>query len=216
MAATQLEIPFEVGFTSRVFQPTWKQQITPSGGGNVQVVDRSIPLWRAEYTTGALDGLALNAAQDFFEKLEGSAGTFLGYDPKRIMPFAYKGMAVQHDPWTKAGANAPKLASASYANGTITLTDMAEGAIVTTGDLISVYMAPAWWLFRARQTLSAANNGMTIKVGPLPRDYSGPAIPIRYRRAVCEMKIIGEVKPTASVGQGETFSFKAVQYIRKA
>lgn len=211
-----IELPSTVGFTSREFQPAYKQQMSPSGGGNLQTIERSVPLWRAQYTTPPLVGTPFDDMNSFFDQLNGSLNTFLGYDPKRVMPKAYASASLTSDPWTQTGQAAPRVTSATYSTSLLTIDRLQNGAIIAKGDYISFFDGIAWWLFRSTQAdVTVTGNAATITVSPRPNDLASTTFAVRYRKAVAEMKMIGALKESGQVGTGQTFNFTAVQYIRK-
>lgn len=210
-----IEMPALFGTKDKKFQLGFRQQITPANGGFLQTIDRTTPMWWAEYATKPLFDEALNEVQAFLDQLEGSTYTFLGFDPSRIMPYAYQDLSTLSDPWTQPGQVAPRITAGSYLNSTLTLDRMASGAVISKRDYIAVYDAPAWRLFRVVSP-GVANPAGQVTVGVTPRPkLTNLNIPIRYRRPGAEMKIIGDITETSSVGQGTSFSFRAVQYIEK-
>lgn len=209
-----VEIPSVLGFNSISFDPMYKQQNTPGGIGAMQTINRSLPMWAAEYATPPLIGDWLNEALSWLDSLEGALNPFLAYDPRRIMPYAYRSLPVTSDPWTQSGQTAPRATATNYANSTITLDRLQTGAVITKGDYISFFDGVAWWLYRAGQTLTVVGNTATVIVKPRPRTITGP-FAIRYRKACCAMKIIGGYEAPASVDTPTTLQFKAYQFIKK-
>lgn len=211
-----VEIPSLVGFRSITFDPMRKQQITPGGVGALQTIERALPMWMAEYATPPLIGDKYNEAIAWLDGLEGALNPFLAYDPRRIMPYAYRHLTIASDPWTLAGQTAPRITSADYANSTITMDRLANGAVITKGDYVSFYDGTAWWLYRVGQTVTAAANTATVKVGPRPRSIVGGPFNIRYRKACCAMKIIGGYEAPADVETPTAITFKAYQFIKRS
>lgn len=205
-------------FNSKVFRQGYMQQTTPSGQqGFVQTLNRSSPFWLAQYTTPGLNGTRYNEFITFLDQLEGSMNTFLAYDPRRPMPFAYRTQALASDPWTQTGFAAPLMAGFDYANSTLTMQRLQNGAIVTAGDYISFIDHNCWYLFRIQSNYVIAGNAQVMSVKPRPNivGYSAP-VDTRYRKACCEMKIIGEVEETDSVDDaGTSFKFNAGQFTNR-
>lgn len=207
-----IEMPLYI--SSKVFDLNHAQQITPTGeNGFIQTLQRSSPFWMAEYET---PGLAEDRYQEwinFFDLLEGSMNTFLAYDPRRPMPYAYRSMSTASDPWTQSGQPAPRITGQNYANSTIDLDRMENGAIITKSDLISVQVGGIWYLFRSQENRTAAANAVTaLVVKPRPNIASLVATSIRYRKACCEMKMIGKQQERDSVEGLPSFSFRGGQY----
>lgn len=208
-----LEIPALVGFRSRKFDIRHAQQVThPGNSGFIQTINRSAPFWTAEYETPPLSADKENEARVFIDALEGSMNTFLAYDPKRVMPQAYKNQGLASNPW-----GTPFLLNGNYAASTIGLTGMVVGAVITKGDYISVRMHGVWYLFRAMQTVVAS--GATIAsllVKPRPNWVSFETVNIRYKKACCEMKLVGDVDWSDEVDTMPTLRFTAGQFINRA
>lgn len=210
-----IAIPSGLVFNSRAFQLGYKQQMTPVSAGFTQTIDRVTPMWWAEYTTPPLNDARYSAAMAFFDALEGSINTFLAYDPQKIMPLAYINNPITDDPWTQTGFAAPRATALNYANSTITLDRLQNGAIISPGDYFAFYDSIAWFLYRARSSHVVAGNTATVTVSPRPLTWTGTQKDIVYRKATAEMKVIGGYKETASVGSPPVISFKAFQFINR-
>ena len=209
-----LEIPTLVGFRSRKFDIRHVQQTTnPGQNGFVQTINRAAPFWTAEYETPPLNETKENEARIFLDALEGSMNTFLAYDPKRIMPQAYQGQAEGSAPWGAGVA----ITNYDYANSTIDLTGLTEGAIITKGDYVSVEIDDIWYLFRSMQTVTIGVLGTALDliVKPRPNFLSFTISPVRYERACCEMKLIGEPEWDDSVGELAAVRFIGGQFVNR-
>lgn len=213
-----IEIPTTVGFRSRNFDIGRQQQMTPSGSGFIQTIDRTSPAWFATYRTPPLAGQIYNDAISFLDKLEGSIGTFMGYDPRRVMPFAYRNLPVGSNPWLRPGQTAVRVVAQDYAASTLNLDRLATGAIVTNGDLISFLVGNIWYLFRATETKAADAGGLVtgLHVKPRPNIVGLTTAEVRYQKAACEMKIIGKIKETDSVDSFPVLEFNAAQFVNRA
>lgn len=200
------------------FDTDYIQQLSPTGEqGFVQTINRSAPVWRAKFVTGGLNEQRWQEMTYFKDMLEGSIGTFLGYDAKRPMPYAYRGASLAADPWTQTGQVAPRITAQDYAASTITLDRLQNGAIITIGDYISVKVGLLWFLFRSMQTVAGvAGNTATIVVKPRPQIPSLVATNIRYRQACCEMKVIGRFDTGESLEELPSWTFNAAQYMARA
>jgi hypothetical protein len=209
-----VEIPEEVGFRSRVFKPTHFQQVNPVGEyGYSQTLNRSAPLWYAEYETPPLKDDKYNAAVAFLDSLEGSMNTFLGYDPRRIKPFAYRDQPFLSTPW----GTTPKIYYQDYATSVISLKGMTVASIVTKGDLISVKVGSIWYLFRAQETRTANASGRinSLVVTPRPQIQDLGETVIRYHKPCAEMKMIGDYEEDDSVDSYPIIRFRAAQFINR-
>ncbi len=209
-----LEIPSLVGFRSKRFDMGFAQQLTPVGTqGFVQTLNRTSPFWTAEYTTPPLTESAYNEARVFLDALEGSMNTFLAWDPRRVMPQAYKTQLLTSTPW-----GAPSITAQNYAASTIGLGSMTVGAIITKGDYISCQVGSIWYLFRSMQTVTVGAGGTvsSLLVKPRPNIASFATTPIRYVKACAEMKMVGGLEETDDVETLPSFKFRASQFINRA
>jgi hypothetical protein len=198
---------------SKKFDIINSQQLSPSGEmGFVQTLRRTSPFWGAEYDTGILEDLRWQEWQTFFDQLEGSMYTFLAYDPRRPMPYAYRHMTIASDPWTQSGQAAPRITAFDYANSTISLDRLATNAIITRGDYISVKIGNIWYLWRAQTNIVVGGTTASIPVRPRPNIMDFVASNIRSRRACMEMKMIGRPDETDAVDSFPSFSFRAAQF----
>jgi hypothetical protein len=213
-----LEIPAVLGFNSKSFDLNHIQQITPSGRGYLQALDRTTPMWVAEYQTPGLSDTAYDQAIAFLMRLEGAMGTFLAYDPRRPMPRAYQSYSLLSDPWTRSGYDTPVVIGFDYEYSQLSLEQLATGAIITAGDYISFFYDGIWYLFRSMTNAVANASGQAvIEVKPrpyLPEDFT--SADVRYRKACCEMKVIGGYKENDTVDTTPSFSFRAVQFLNRS
>lgn len=217
--ATPIEIPTGLGFRSKQFQIGNYQQISPGGAGFVQTVQRSEPLWWAEYESAPLNDTRYAEAIAFLLALEGSMETFLAYDPRRVMPMAYASSQLTSNPWTQAGQTAPRVVATDFAASTLSLDRMATAAIITAGDYISFLIGKIWYLYRAQETKIVASSTVTVKVKPRPNLYTGAnTLPadVRYRRACCAMKMIGNLDETDTLDSLPVFKFRAFQMLDRS
>jgi hypothetical protein len=217
MSAAPLVMPPEFAVREKTFHLVYRQQMTNVEGGFIQTLDRGTPVWVAEYTTAPLNGPRYNEAIAFVDALEGSANSFLGYDPRRKMPYAYKGQPITNDPWTLTGQAAPRVTAIDYALSQVTLDRLQTGAIISKGDQFAVYFNPGWLLFRsASAAVVTGTNSVTITVKPRPSvSLLGAVLPLNivYRKPAAEMKMIGNFNETDTVDSLPVLSFKAVQFV---
>lgn len=217
MSTTPIEMPSPLPVRSKTFTLLTKQQVTGVGAGFIQTIERSIPTWAAKYTSSQLNGERYQKFITFLLELNGAEGTFLGYDPRYEMPYAYRTQPVTNDPWTQTGQSAPRVTAANYANSTISIDRLQNGAIITPGDYISAKVGETWHLWRAITGSTVGGNAATIKVKPRPFIEGSPALPvaIRYRRACCEMKMIPPYLETDDVATLPELEFNAVQFFAR-
>lgn len=198
---------------SRKFRLSTAQQLTPSGeNGFIQTLERSSPFWRAEYTTPGLTGDRYNDMVAFLDQLEGAIGTFLAYDPRRPMPWAYRAQPLASTPW-----GVPNAVAYNYANSTVTLSGVTNGAILTKGDYISFQQGIIWYLFRLQASYISTGANIVASVKPRPNLTGVLNSVVRYKKACCEMKMLGLYDENDSVSEvGPSFSFSGTQYIARA
>jgi hypothetical protein len=213
---TPLEFPDGLKFNSRRFELGHFQHISPGNLGFLQTFNRSRPGWVAEYTTPPLNEERYNQAIAFFDKLEGSMESFLAYDPRRVMPYAYRQYTIFDDPWTQSGQVALRVTGYNYAASTLSLDRVQIGANFTQGDYISFKVGLLWYLFRVVTTNVAVANTLTVEVRPRPQITGTLPVNVRYRRACCQMKMLGGVKEEGSVQTNPSFSFRAVQFLDRS
>lgn len=206
-----ISLPTQFGVKEKSFQIGYKQQITPGGGGYIQTIDRASPMWTADYTTGTMDEATKGIVQAALDALEGAMGSFLAYDPARLMPLAYANQPLAATPW-----GSPTCSAYSFANSQLTLSSMTPGAIVSYGDYISIYDGVAYWLYRSRSQLLVDGTGtVTLNVSPRPYSATLTGKAVVYRKAPAEMKIPNGIKETSAVGQGTVLTFTGVQFIKR-
>lgn len=207
------EMPSLMGIRGRSFKPAHAQQLSAVGTqGFIQTINRTSPFWVAEYTTAPLAAENWNEAITFLDSLEGAMNSFLAYDPKRVMPFAYKEQAVGAAPW-----GTPSISGFNYAASTLNITGFISGRTVTKGDYISAQIDGVWYLFRSMQTRSTGGGAIAdLIVRPRPNIMNFTATLIRYQRACAEMKMIGGYSEEDSVEGFPTLSFRASQFANRA
>lgn len=212
----QLEIPLKMGFTTKTFILGYKQQTTVQTGGFLQTLDRTTPMWFAEYRTPPLRPDRYNDAIGFLLQLDGAMETFLAYDPRRPMPYSHRTAAIGTNPWKWASAGNPQVTAYDYTTSTITLGKMLAGSVVTPGDYISFKIGNIWYLYRVSVGgVVPAGNALAVQVKPRPQIVGFVPTDIRYQKAVCEMKMIGGIQEEDSVESLPVLSFKAFQFMNR-
>lgn len=212
-----IEMPSPLPVNSKSFDLSRPQLLSPVGSGFVQTLDRSSAFWVAHFTTPPLSETRETAFQAWLDQLEGTMNTFLGFDPRRPRPLAYK-TSIGSEPWALNGAGVPRVTAVSYSGSFITLDRLTAAAIITAGDYISFQDGNIWRLYRATETRTADGSGniSALKVTPRPPAL-GATRNIRMTRACAEMKIIGGVqKQDKNDDIGPSYSFAAVQFINRS
>lgn len=213
MATNPVELPVPFPVRAKVFNLMNKQQITPAGSGFIQTITRGTPFWYAEYETPPLADNRYNNMIAFLDSLDGSVGTFLAYDPRRPMPWAYRTSPLTATPWTQPGQTAPRVTAVDYANSIVSMDRLAVGAILTKGDYFSVKVGNIWHLHRIvgnYTTVSTTQANIVVRPRPIFAATSLPAV--RYVKACCEMKLSVPYEEDDDVDTFPILRFKGVQF----
>lgn len=206
---TPIEMPIPLPVRSKTFDLVPQQLLTPVTSGFIQTIERTKPFWVAEYSTPPLRDDRYQAMQAFLDALQGAAFPFIGYDPRRIVPYAYKDLPIGATPWGTAQVN-----STSTSGSALNL-QFGNPTTITRGDFIQFTSNNRVHLYRATETKGPSTN-MSLAVVPRPNQLTGP-FTARLIRAGAAMKLIpGSVKWTDSVDSLPQVSFQAVQYIDKS
>ena len=211
-----IEMPNPLMVNAKSFDLNRPQEITPSGSGFITTIDRGSPFWVAQYTTPPLTSTNEDIFQQFLDQLEGAAGTFLGFDPRRPKPRAYA--SVGGEPWVANPVTPPRIVGATYSTSLINLDRLTVGAVITRGDYISFQDGNIWRLYRATATMTADGSGLITGLAVTPRPLAiGANRVIRLTRACAEMKMIGAPKKDDQLANmGPSFTITAVQYINRS
>lgn len=212
--AAPLEMPPEFAVNSVTFQIGHQQQISPGGKGFLQTIQRSTPMWFAEFRSVPLRDDRYDKVIEFLEKLEGSTESFLAFDPRRVMPRAYQHLPTTSDPWTLAGWPAPRVVGQDVVQGHLSIDRLEANIVITSGDYISFLVGKKWYLFRSIET-KVVSGFTDLKVRPrIPVEPNLSSFPaLRYRRAVAQMKMLGGYKEEDSVDSKPVISFRATQFL---
>lgn len=210
-----IEMPDPLPVNSKQFDLAYPQLLTPVGAGFIQTIDRGPNLWVAKYMTPALSEDRDQVFQGFLDQLQGSNFTFLGFDPRRTRPYAYRTSSGASHPWTASNV---VLASVDYANSQIAMTGWVVGAILTSRDYLAFQDGNIWRLHRVVGNYVANGSGNTPTVNVVPRPLlSGGTPNVRLIRAPAAMKVIGAVSKTDKVDDiGPLYTFNAVQFVDRS
>jgi len=204
MAAIEPPVVFPI--REKAFRLLHKQQVTPSGSGFIQTIERTLPKWYCEFETAPIDrqSIAYGGMLQFLELLEGSLNTFLAFDPTRPKPLYYM----------KNGGAPPAstIADIDYADSKIQLTGLAAGRL-TIGDYVSYQYGDIWRLYRC---IDEIDGDGWVRVKPRPIEHSGLPLTARLERPAAEFKMLGDYSETDSVGSFPTFKFTGFQFINRA
>jgi hypothetical protein len=207
--AVPVEMPSPLLVRARKFDFMPKQDITPMMGGFLQAVDRSTPLWFAEYTTPELTDDNYDIWVAWLDKLDGAIGTFIAQDPRRAKPKLFP--LSNATPW---GA-APQVTAASAINSTLTLGSLTNPSTISIGDYIQFQVGNSIYLHRAAE-LKVTTTTATVEVRPRPLVTSGFPVAARVVRPGFEARVIGRAPPNLTVEKDNTITFTAVQHINRA
>lgn len=190
----------------KAFRLLHKQQVTPSGSGFIQTIERTLPKWYCEFETAPIDpkSIGYGGIVQYLELLEGSLNTFLAYDPRRPKPLYYM----------KNGGAPPAttITDIDYEESKIQLSGLAAGRL-TIGDYVSYQHGDIWRLYRCINELDGDG---WVSVKPRPIEHSGLPLTIRLERPVAEFKMLGDYVETDSVESFPTFRFSGFQFINRA
>lgn len=209
-----IEMPYPLPVRSKVFDLSHNQDVSPVGSGFIQTIERSRPVWVANYDTPPLREDRLNTFQAFIDQLSGARTPFLAFDPRRPKPFAYRTAALGSEPWT---AGTVTVASVDIPNSELDLAGFVSGAILTRSDYIAFQQGNAWYLFRTTEDKVASGGGtLSVKVTPRPIAITGTPN-ARLTRACAAMKMLGRPKTKDTVEDGGTsFTLQAVQFVDRS
>lgn len=201
-----LEPPSIFPIRTKVFRILHKQQVTASGAGFIQTIERSLPKWYCEFQTAPMDrkGVSYGAMLQWLESLEGSLGTFLAFDPTRPKPLYNM----------KFGGSPPaaQIVDIDYSSGRIQVSGLAASRL-TAGDYVSYQHGLIWRLYRCINDLQSDG---WIYVVPRPLEHSGLPITLRLERPAAEFKMLGDYVEDDTVDSQPTFKFSGFQFINRA
>lgn len=210
---TPVECPNPFPVNTKVFDLNMNQDVSPVGSGFIQTIDRSYPMWVCQFDTPPMTGDRLNDFTSFIDSLEGSLVPFLGFDPRRTKPWAYRTAAFGSEPWTTGTVT---VTGGVYATGVLSLAGFSPGAILTKGDYISHVQGNATYLHRVMVGGVADGSGnVSVTVRPRPLD-SFAAADARLTRACAAFKMIGRPKTKDGISDGTSYSFQGVQFIDRS
>lgn len=200
------------GVRDVTFWPPPRQEVSREAGGRAQVKDMGSPLWRASFTTAPQSLRAAQAFEAALMSLNGSAGTFLAFDPRRPFPAAYP-----------AGLFADTARIGTLFDGNaflIALSHLTPGFTLSPGDYLSFSYGsrPS----RALHLITGVDSGSLIagaggetgalRVFPPLRPGALVGASVTLKRPACEMRLDGGQAPPSLVDMAATsVSFSATQ-----
>ena len=205
-----IEMPFPNKMVSMAFNILRDEVFNPQISGGGQVIRRSSPVWVGSWSTTSLQPEDYGTLRAWLDSLDGSIGTFLGYDARRSMPIKY----VTQPGTTPWGSMV--ISGASFANSTLSYTGATAGFQLERGDYISFKDGNIWYLYRVYISHTVPGSGAgDISVSPRPPALSTLApFPVRLERPAAEMRLLpNTTTPEDTVQNFGHIAFKAVQYI---
>lgn len=184
-----------VRFVEANFVLTRRQAVGVLESGRDVTIDRGRPQWQASWKTPPLYPADLGAWRAWGDSLQGSARTFLGFDPAREYPAAY--MPIGPSVLLRAGG-------ASVFDGTASLTQISTfrnelglsglPALFTLslGDYVSVIQSGKYSLHRISEAARASALGVItgLYVEPeLPNGFTAAAT-LNFYRACAKFKLL--------------------------
>lgn len=184
-----------------------RQETSRTAYGRTIGKDLGSGIWMADYTTVPLpndDALAFEAA---LNSLDGVIQPFEACDLRRQYPRAYP---------TGAGANDSALASVNSNNKALSLSGLAAGQVVSSGDYLSFAYGDSRAFHQAVETITANGSGATGQFEVRPHLRPGwtlsTAVKLKSPRGLFTL-VSGSVSSKLNGALHSVISFQAVQYI---
>lgn len=207
-----LEMPSPLPVNAKNFDLGYAQDVSPVGTAFNQTIERAPPRWTATYSTPPLGPERDHVLQAFLDQLDGAAGTFLGFDPRRPRPWTSR--FDNSNVWENVPGTPSQCTAANHDDSQLLLDGMVTGFTLTAGDYISLKRGNAWYLHRVIDNpVANGSNLLNANVRPRPVSSIDP-VDVRLVRPCAEMFIIGKYKKEDQVSDiGPKYSFSAMQYI---
>jgi hypothetical protein len=206
---------FGVRYTQAVFELSYNMALNRNGAGMIEAVELGDAIWQATFTTEPLTWSQRAALSAWAASLRGGLQTFLGYDPFRQWPAAYR---------TKAAVLALTRAGGGAFDGTATLSAIATnnatlgglpaGYQASVGDMVSLPRPNKQRsLHNLVEAVTANGSGQaTLNLEPaVPADCVTSSPDVRLVKAPAVMLLNWDsLKPSAGVGR-QSATFTATQ-----
>lgn len=238
MAVTRSELPTAHVLKGGAFELSRSQLVNPALDGTVEVIETGAGAARwvmSDWRFGPLDDDELSAWSTFFDRQEGRKGSFLGYDPGRPRPLAYKSTAdnvpvyagatdvyagdVSADisetvkPW-----GSPRIVGGNISQSYLLVDTLTVGAPFAPRDYVAGYDGTNWHLHRVTVATSADASGLAaLYCVPRPSAALLAAAPVaaRLEKACAEMQLDAAMPEiTLDVAQTATGRLGGVQIFR--
>lgn len=185
-----------------------QQEMSGLGSGEFLTADLAPELWEAKCETAPMALADADQLEARFELLNGSANTFLLYNPRRMYPQAdLDGSTL--------GASTVTISAIGTDRNTVTLAGLPAGYVITLGDMFSVVYSTsrrALIRFAASATASGAGALGPVEVRPLLRSGITTTLEIDLTKPCCKVKLVPGSFAPQMVGTHEAvISFTARQ-----
>ena len=204
------------GFLTVDFELELQQVLAAERGGRLVSVDLGPPRWRAEFQTPPMDMVRLGAWRAWLASLRGAARTFVGVDPFRRYPAAYRtGFAGLTRPGGAAFDGTALSVALSAARDLVSLTGLPAGLRLQPGDYISLT-----WESGAKRSLHRVLDDAAADAAGLGAWTVEPIVPEYVTAAIatlaepgCIMRLSGEPEIEMSLGRTGSVRFTALQHL---
>lgn len=224
-----LPMPNPLPVNAVTFNLTPVQMLTPTntgGGGFIQSIDRTTPMWTAKYVTRPLASTSGSAYQNWIrwlDLLEGSNYPFQAFHPRFPVPQVFMSQmpgALTSHPWGAAPVvSANNFSDPGYIingvqQGTLTLSGLTVGTVLSPGDFISYQNGNLLLLYRVTDW---AGPGAISKVAvkPRPQDVISTSLAVNLSKPCCAMKLTGVPSWTDDVSSFPICTITAAQYMER-
>lgn len=182
-----------------------RQSISRTAAGQALAYDFGVAVWTASYETVKM---SMDDCVDFeaqLHALEGAAGTFYGWDTRRIYPRAYP---------TGSFSDTGTILSLNADGKSIAFTGLPASFVINRGDYFQVTVSGTPRLYQMSESVTANGSGVTAQKTAEP--HYDPAtttgLAVKFYNPACLMRIEpGSVQFNLQDKALGTVSFSAIQ-----
>lgn len=204
---TALSLPAAPKIKASTFKLERRESFNPTRDGAHQAVELGEPFWSCELSTTELSRAQGGSYKLMMARL-GTFGTLYVFDQSRPRPLAYH-----------AGGSwgSPMIESVSRANGTITLSGFAAGAVISAGDYGHWDDGPTRRLHICGPGVADGAGALTLQVEPAPPQNAVASFPVAFTmsKASAEM-VVRDRSIRFSAPLVQELSLAAVQVFRRS
>lgn len=179
---TTLLLPQRPQIKAQRFAPIQPRAFNPARDSNNQQVIMGEPFWVCEIETTELSNAQSGAYKWLNAQQQGELATIYLYDAERQSPLA------------GPVGDAPKIASVSRANRTLTFQDLNPGAVISAGDYVAWDDGPARRLHILGPGVADGSGNLTVRCEPPPPTsvHADTTLPVacEFNRASGEFTIL--------------------------